>query len=182
MQVWLFGPYFLLIQLWSPKEVFSHIWRGVGYLISLAHLEASFVEIMMGKFIMSTLVTAGSLTILKVSKPTEADGSFIGSIFYFMATLCQLIARFMTFRLLFLTEMDMLTHFLLILAHIGLEFILKLIEPLQRYLLIPAKLPGQFSPNGKIFWQWAAATLKGLSEFQNKKFYATFYHLFKPKI
>ena len=126
LQVWLFGPYFLLIQLWSPKEVFSHIWRGMGYLISLAHLEASFVEIMMGKFIMSTLVTAGSLTILKVSKPTEAGGSFIGSMFYFMATLCQLVARFMTFRLLFLTEIDMLAHFLLILAHIGLELILKL--------------------------------------------------------
>ena len=47
---------------------------------------------------------------------------------------------------------------------------------------IPANLPGQCSPNGQLFWQWAAATLKGLSEFQNKKFYATFYHLFKPKI
>ena len=33
---------------------------------------------------------------------------------------------------------------------------------------IPANLPGQFSPNGQIFWHWAAATLKGLSEFQNK--------------
>ena len=126
LQVWLFGPYFLLVQLWSPKETFSHIWRGMGYLISLANLEASFVEIMMGKFIMSTLVTAGSLTLLKVSKPTEAYGSFIGSIVYFMATLCQLIARFMTFRLLFLTELDMLVHFLLILAHVGLELLLKL--------------------------------------------------------
>ena len=35
---------------------------------------------------------------------------------------------------------------------------------------IPANLPGQFSPNGQIFWHWAAATLKGLGEFQNKKF------------
>ena len=43
-----------------------------------------------------------------------------------MATLCQLVARFMTFRLLFLTEIDMLAHFLIILAHIGLELILKL--------------------------------------------------------
>ena len=36
---------------------------------------------------------------------------------------------------------------------------------------IPAKLPGQFSPNGQIFLDWAAATLKGLSEFPNKKKY-----------
>ena len=35
---------------------------------------------------------------------------------------------------------------------------------------IPANLPGQFSPNGQIFWHWAAATLKGFGEFQNKKF------------
>ena len=30
-------------------------------------------------------------------------------------------------------------------------------------------LKGQFSPTGQIFWHWAAATLKGLGEFQNKK-------------
>ena len=46
----------------------------------------------------------------------------------------------------------------------GLEFILKLTKPLQ----IPAKLPGQFGHSGQIFLHWAAATLKGLGEFQNK--------------
>ena len=35
---------------------------------------------------------------------------------------------------------------------------------------IPASLPGKFSPTGQFFWHWAAATLKGLGEFQNKKF------------
>ena len=34
---------------------------------------------------------------------------------------------------------------------------------------IPANLPGQFSRSGQIFLHWAAATLKGLGEFQNKK-------------
>ena len=34
---------------------------------------------------------------------------------------------------------------------------------------IPAHLPGQFSLFGQIFLHWAGATLKGLSEFQNKK-------------
>ena len=33
---------------------------------------------------------------------------------------------------------------------------------------IPANLPGQFSLSGHIFMHWAAATLKRLSEFQNK--------------
>jgi hypothetical protein len=33
---------------------------------------------------------------------------------------------------------------------------------------IPANLPGQFSHSGQIFLHWAAATLKGLCEFQNK--------------
>ena len=36
---------------------------------------------------------------------------------------------------------------------------------------IPANLPGYFNHYGQIFFlHWAAATLKGLSEFQNKKF------------
>ena len=34
---------------------------------------------------------------------------------------------------------------------------------------LPAKLPGQFSLSGQTFLDWAAATLKGLSEFQNEK-------------
>ena len=41
-------------------------------------------------------------------------------------------------------------------------FILKFTEPLQRYLL------GQFSLSGEICLHWAAATLKGLGEFQKK--------------
>ena len=32
-------------------------------------------------------------------------------------------------------------------------------------LEIPANLPGQFSPNGQTFWNWVAATVKGLGEF-----------------
>ena len=42
---------------------------------------------------------------------------------------------------------------------------------------IPAKLPGQFGHPGQIFLHWAAATLKGLGQFQNK-FQTTFYHHF----
>ena len=48
----------------------------------------------------------------------------------------------------------------------GLDFfILKSYMPLQRYLLT---LPGQFSHYGQIVLHWAAATLKGLGEFQDK--------------
>ena len=35
---------------------------------------------------------------------------------------------------------------------------------------IPANLPGQFILSGQIILHWAAATLKGLGEFQNKIF------------
>ena len=34
---------------------------------------------------------------------------------------------------------------------------------------IPTNLPGQFSLSGQIFLHWAAATLKELAKFQNKK-------------
>ena len=41
---------------------------------------------------------------------------------------------------------------------------------------IPANLPGQFSFSGQIFLHWAAATLNGLVEFQNKKNLDHFYY------
>ena len=34
---------------------------------------------------------------------------------------------------------------------------------------IPANMPGQFTLSGQIFLHWAAATLKGLCEFQNSR-------------
>ena len=46
-------------------------------------------------------------------------------------------------------------------------------------LEIPAKLPGQFCHSGQIFLHWAAATLKGLGEFQNKKSRPRFTIIFK---
>ena len=36
---------------------------------------------------------------------------------------------------------------------------------------IPTNLPGQFSLSGQIFLYWAAVTLKGLGEFQNKIYF-----------
>ena len=50
----------------------------------------------------------------------------------------------------------------------GLEFFY--FENLQGPSEMPAYLPGQFSLSGHIFLHWAAATLKGLVEFQNEKF------------
>ena len=57
----------------------------------------------------------------------------------------------------------------------GLEFILNSPGPSE----IPAKLPDQFGHSGKIFLHWAAATLKGLGEFQNKKSRPLFTIIFK---
>ena len=47
----------------------------------------------------------------------------------------------------------------------GLEFIFEIDQAPSE---IPAKLPGQFGQSGQIFLHWAAATLKGLGQFQNK--------------
>ena len=44
---------------------------------------------------------------------------------------------------------------------------------------IPANLPGKFSHSGQKFLHWAAATLKGLGEFQNKKSRPLFTIIFK---
>ena len=47
---------------------------------------------------------------------------------------------------------------------------------------LPANLPGQFSLSGQLFLHWAAATLKGLVEFQNKKTRPFFTIIFNSKI
>ena len=49
----------------------------------------------------------------------------------------------------------------------GIDFFLYEIE--QTPSEIPANLQGQFSLSGPIFLHWAATTLKGLVQFQNKK-------------
>ena len=50
----------------------------------------------------------------------------------------------------------------------GLEFFY--FEIHQAPSEITAKLPGQFSHSGQILFHWAASILKGLGEFQKKKF------------
>ena len=58
----------------------------------------------------------------------------------------------------------------------GLEkIILKFHMPLQRYLLT-CQANSAFL--GRFVLHWAAATLKGLGEFQNKKILTTFHHHF----
>ena len=47
---------------------------------------------------------------------------------------------------------------------------------------LPANLPGQFSLSGQLFLHWAAATLKGLVEFQNKKTRPLFTIKFESKM
>ena len=62
----------------------------------------------------------------------------------------------------------------------GLEFFY--FEIHQAPSEIPANLPGQFSLSGQIFLHWAAATLKGLGEFQNKNSRQLFTIIFKSKM
>ena len=47
---------------------------------------------------------------------------------------------------------------------------------------LPADLPGQFNLSGQLFLHWAAATLKGLVEFQNKKSRPLFNIMFNSKM
>jgi hypothetical protein len=49
-------------------------------------------------------------------------------------------------------------------------------EILLAHSELPANLPGQFSLSGQLFLHWAAANLKGVVEFQNKRNYTTFHH------
>ena len=62
----------------------------------------------------------------------------------------------------------------------GLDFFCSEIHPAPSE--IPANLPGQFGHCGQIFLHWAAATLKGLGEFQNKKSRPLFTIIFKKKM
>ena len=62
----------------------------------------------------------------------------------------------------------------------GLEFFtLKSYVPLQRYLLT---CQANSASLGRFFLLWAAATLKELVEFQNKKYRPLFTIIFNPKM
>jgi hypothetical protein len=63
-------------------------------------------------------------------------------------------------------QWDILLLFLKMMVKCGLVFFILKLAPSE----IHANLTGQFSLSGQIFVHWAAATLKGLVEFQNKKF------------
>ena len=71
LQLWLFGPYFALINKWSWSETFQHLWSGLGHIISLTALEASFVEKMMAKFVLSSVFTCVGITIIRIQKSSE---------------------------------------------------------------------------------------------------------------
>ena len=62
----------------------------------------------------------------------------------------------------------------------GLDFLNIQIEKAPSEIL--ANLPGQFSLSRQSFLHWAAATLKGLVEFQNKKSRLLFTVIFKSKM
>ena len=59
-------------------------------------------------------------------------------------------------------------------------FISKLNKPLPSEM--PDNLPGKFSLSGQIFLHWAAATQKGLVEFQNDFPRPLSIIIFKPKM
>ena len=84
---------------------------------------------------------------------------------HYMPTICQLYAHYMhtIYSLYAKTGGHRLNSFFSL-------FVLVYFEILQAPSEIPANLPDQFSPPGQIFLHWAAATLKGLVGFQNKKF------------
>ena len=71
--------------------------------------------------------------------------------------------RFIFCSHMFFIPQDVYNLFALVYTFFWINF-LTLLFPSE----IPASQPGQFSLNGHIFWHWAAATLKGLGEFQIK--------------
>jgi hypothetical protein len=87
---------------WSNRETFTHIWNGFGYYFSLTHLEADFLEMMIGKFLMSSIFLCFSFTVIRLQKKSQrmADSkeAFLS---YFASCLLQMFMRTMDSSILF---------------------------------------------------------------------------------
>ena len=125
LQLWIFDPYILVIQEWSFWTFAGHIYVGFGGIFGLAN--ATFVELMVGKFFLATVMAVFGISKLKVEKGSRSVFSMAGGC-YGMATLFHLVARCMTLHLLFSTNMTKLWYFGCILIHLTMELLLKLLE------------------------------------------------------
>ena len=126
LQLWLFGPFVRLMKAWSTQEVFKHVWSGLGHVVSFTIAEATFIEKMLAKFCLSTFLACGSVTFIRVSKPSDTGmGSLPSITLFFTSCLLEMVARFMTLQLLFMINIDKNFHFMCILAHVLIELVIK---------------------------------------------------------
>lgn len=149
IQLWLLKSYFETMQAWTDLEFFEHIWRGLGFLLSFGHMEATFIEKMLAKLFLSGLVTCGAISLIRVTKPTNTGVTLPMSLVYFFGCLSQILARLMTLSLFFMIDMDKNYYLLFILLHVLLEFLIKVafewpppsnqLEKTDKYLYVPLR-------------------------------------------
>ena len=123
LQLWLFRPYINLVLNWSLAEVLRNLWNGLGNMIPMANIEATFEAKMFSKFILSSVLTCGGITMIRVKKSYETENDLSKMIIYFFVCFLQLFGRLMTLRIFFLIDMDNIWHIVWIVAHILVELI-----------------------------------------------------------
>ena len=64
LQLWLLGPFVKEIINWTGKEAAGHLWTGLGHIITFTVLDASFLEKMIAKFLVSSVIICAGKEIM----------------------------------------------------------------------------------------------------------------------
>ena len=87
---------------WTSLETFDHIWNGLGYIASFTSFETEFLDIMIGKYLVSSLSLCYGFTMLRLQKRSQMMADSIGAfLFYFASCVFQLLMRTMDWPILF---------------------------------------------------------------------------------
>ena len=128
VQLYVLSPLALQFPSCSKIAILKHIRNGLFYYASLTTLEATFEERMMAKFLMSSVYTCFSITLIRLSKNSANGlGSREAIICFFMSCLCQLTLRCMDLTLLFISGVHPNDVLWILVGHWILTFCLKLI-------------------------------------------------------
>ena len=126
VQLWLLTPCIPEIHKWTASETFTHIWRGLGYLLSFTYFEATFLERMCAKFFFSAVGACAIITFIRTSKNSSSSPSIMSRFLFFASCAFQMAARILTFRLFFLTNLENPYKLLAVIIHVFIEFVIKI--------------------------------------------------------
>ena len=167
LQLYLLSPLSSHILRVSKQRILSHIWKGIGFYVTLSTLSATFAEKMGAKFLISSLTICASITRYRLLKNSATglcrNGHYEAILCYFASCVTQLLSRSITLLLLF-TVVNISPNLILffIVGHWALTIIIKVVlevPPKGRYPNLKSNIRGKVSATFNIFTSSVLSTI-----------------------